>query len=237
MNYPDQFRFEFYGNLRSDLARQDSSQNSPSSSDLYLMTNFLEQIERIKQRFRSNGFRGLIDEKQALGARVKSQALQLVIEKIEKILHGNYQHDDQGEKIYYDVNSYVYLNNAPSGQQEVIRILQDAFLIILDNESAFRVIEEPEAHLYPLAQKQLMEVLALVLNSTDSQFIITTHSPYILSIVNNLLFATRVAKMNPLATDEVESVIPKLSWIDPQKRMSTSYEMVILNLSSICLPG
>ncbi len=216
VNYPDQFRFEFYGNLRSDLARQESNQNPISSSDLYLMTSFLEQIERMKQRFQSNDFYGLIDEKRELGDPVNNQVLEVVIQYIEKILRGNYRQDSYGEKIYYDPENYVYLNNASSGQQEAIRILQDAFLILLDNETAFRVIEEPEAHLYPKAQKYLIEILAIMLNNTDSQVIITTHSPYILSIVNNLLFATRVASKNPLASEEIESVIPRTSWLAPE---------------------
>ena len=217
VNYPEQFRFEFYGNLRSDLMRHESDQNSVSSSDLYLMTSFLEHIERIKQRYRSNDFQGMVDEKRLRGNPIDSQVLGMVVGYIEKILRGRYQQDPSGEKIYYDSDNYVHLNNASSGQQEAIRILQDAFLILLDSESAFRVIEEPEAHLYPRAQKYLLEVLAVVLNNTDSQIIITTHSPYILSVLNNLLFATRVAKKNPAASIEIEDVIPKPSWLEPEK--------------------
>lgn len=153
--------------------------------------------------------------KRTLGIQVNSYILEIVIDSIEQILHGHYQ-QDSFVKIYYDPENYVYLNNASSGQQEAIRILQDAFLIFLDDESAFRVIEEPEAHLYPKAQKCLMEILAIVLNNTDSEVIITTHSPYILSIVNNLLFATRVANKNPLASEEIESAIPHASWLDPE---------------------
>lgn len=217
VNYPDQFRFEFYGNLRSDLARQEAITNLVSSSDLYLMTSFLEQIERIKQRFRANDFQGMISNKQSLGESVNSQALQQVIGYIENILRGTYRQDQYGEKIYYDAEKYVPLNNASSGQQEAIRILQDAFLIILDNESAFRVIEEPEAHLYPNAQRYLMETLAIMLNNSDSQLIITTHSPYILSVVNNLLFANRVANANPLASAEIEEILPRSVWLDSAK--------------------
>lgn len=220
VNYPEQFRFEFYGNLRSDLARQqlireESSKSITSSNDLYLMRGFLEHIERIKQRFRSQDFCDLIAEKQVMGIDVNSKVLEMVIDYIEKILRGKYQQDSQGEKLYYDAEKYVYLNNASSGQQEAIRILQDAFLILLDNESAFRVIEEPEAHLYPRAQKYLIEIFAILLNQTDSQFILTTHSPYILSIINNLLYATQVVKTNSQVAIEVDQLIPQISWLEP----------------------
>jgi predicted ATP-dependent endonuclease of OLD family len=218
VSYPDQFKLEFYGSLRSarsDLAHQEPSQSKIQSVDLNLMISFLEQTERIKQRFKSNGFQGLVEEKRLLGMPVDSDTLNIVQTNIEKILHGQYRQDQYGEKIFYDAENYVYLNNASSGQQEVIRILQDIFLIVLDKEKAFRVIEEPEAHLYPLAQKYLIELLAIVLNQTDSQIIITTHSPYILSILNNLLFAKRVNATNHTASAEVGAIIPPISWIEP----------------------
>ena len=215
VSYPDQFKLDFYGSLRSDLARQESNQSKIQSVDWHLMISFLEQTERIKQRFKSNDFRSLVEEKRSLGMPVDSNTLNSVQTKIEKLLRGQYRQDQYGEKIFYDDENYVHLNNASSGQQEVIRILQDIFLILLDQERAFRVIEEPEAHLYPLAQKYLIELLAIVLNQTDSQIIITTHSPYILSVINNLLFAKRVVAENQAVSEEVGTVIPPISWIEP----------------------
>jgi predicted ATP-dependent endonuclease of OLD family len=95
--------------------------------------------------------------------------------------------------------------------------LQDVFLVLLDQERAFRVIEEPEAHLYPMAQKHLIEMIAMMLNSTDSQVIITTHSPYILSIFNNLLFATRVVNKDEKVRGQVDQIIPESCRLDPKK--------------------
>lgn len=113
--------------------------------------------------------------------------------KVEKILKGKYEMNDFGEVINLpDRQGYVYLNNASSGQQEVIRILQDIFLILLNGENTFRVVEEPEAHLFPTAQKHLIEMMTMLLNKTQSQVFLTTHSPYILSVINNLLFASMV---------------------------------------------
>ena len=53
-----------------------------------------------------------------------------------------------------------------------------------------------------------------VLN-TNSQIIITTHSPYILSVFNNLLFATRVVKKNEKTREEVNEIIPEECWLNP----------------------
>ncbi len=56
----------------------------------------------------------------------------------------------------------VSLRDASSGQQEVLRILQGVFLSIeLRNRKESFVVEEPETHLYPLAQKELMNDFAV----------------------------------------------------------------------------
>ena len=67
------------------------------------------------------------------------------------------------------------------------------------------LIEEPETHLYPAAQKKLMELLAFVANHSQGMFI-TTHSPYVLGSLNNLLYAgSRPAKFKK----KIAEIIPK----------------------------
>ena len=217
VNYPEQFKLEFYGGLRGDLLVQSRDDSQPPSVDLHLMIKFLEQTERIKARFDSNDFRGLIADKLSQEEQVDEHLLELALDKVNKILKAEYKQDQFSEKIFFDETHYVHLNKASSGQQEVIRILQDAFLVLLDKEKAFRVIEEPEAHLYPMAQNHLIEMIAMMLNSTGSQVIITTHSPYILSIFNNLLFATRVVNKDEKVRGQVGQIIPESCWLDPKK--------------------
>jgi predicted ATPase len=53
-------------------------------------------------------------------------------------------------------------------------------------------IEEPSAHLFPLEQKQTIELIVQIFNSLKDEknfvrFFITTHSPYILNSLNNIL--------------------------------------------------
>lgn len=214
------------------------------SVDLYLINEFLERVARMKDRFKNSDFEGMIDNQILLAhdsgtpsingnQSPESSAsspdrstrpsgdsvilLDIALKKITEILKGRYVLDRYGEKIYFADDKYVDLNDASSGQQEAIRVLQDIFLVLLDREPAFRVIEEPEAHLYPMAQKQLIELFAFVLNYTDSQMIITTHSPYVLSVFNNLLYATRVASINPKAHEEIAETIPASCWLDPDR--------------------
>lgn len=212
VNYPEQFKL--YSNLQNELLSQQTSE--AQSVDLYLTMRFLEQTERMKKRFQSSDFDALIGDKVKLGGSVDEEIFELVQNHIEKILKGKYIHDQYGEKLYFDNDEYVHFRNASSGQQEALRILQDIFLTLLDQNNVFRVIEEPEAHLYPMAQKYLIELIAIVLNESDSQIIMTTHSPYVLSIINNLLFASRVKRKNVQAVKEIAEIIPEPCWLNPE---------------------
>ncbi len=46
--------------------------------------------------------------------------------------------------------------------------------------------EEPETHLHPAAQVEVMKVIAFLVNMGHS-FVVTTHSPYILYVMNNMI--------------------------------------------------
>lgn len=58
------------------------------------------------------------------------------------------------------------------------------------------IIDEPESHLHPEAQKNLINVLTEAVNQ-GLQLILITHSPYILSCVNNLIKFGSVIKQFP----------------------------------------
>ena len=93
-----------------------------------------------------------------------------------------------------DHNHKVRLADASSGQQEVFPLL-----LILNNlfqndivRQRRVVIEEPEAHLFPTAQKEIVELLRRLLSRTSTLgFVITTHSPFILCCLNSLITKTK----------------------------------------------
>lgn len=64
--------------------------------------------------------------------------------------------------------------------------------ILPEQKKVYIIIEEPEAHLFSVAQRDVVELVAIVLNETKSKAIITTHSPYILTSANVLLYANKV---------------------------------------------
>lgn len=207
VTYTDQFKLEFFGSLTVESGKERTRNDRNQSVDIHLMLEFLKKIESLKETFKNNDFESLINTELNFKnitpqhAKILEKAKQIIF----SILKGKYVHDKFGEKIIFDAQKkrYVHLNNASSGQQESIRILQDLFIILLNRENVFRVIEEPEAHLYPLAQKSLIELIAMVSNYTKSEILITTHSPYILSVINNLIFSKSLLELNESSENEI----------------------------------
>lgn len=109
-------------------------------------------------------------------------------------MKADYTSENEGEKIYFDDRHWVKLMYGSSGQQEALWILMLAFVIILEKRKSFVIIEEPEAHLFPIAQKEMVNLISLMVNSTDSKAVITTHSPYILTSLNILLFSEMIER-------------------------------------------
>ena len=82
------------------------------------------------------------------------------------------------------------LANASSGQQESLPMLIILSIWPFVNEYGMCFIEEPEAHLFPTSQKQVISILATIYKECDHSFFITTHSPYILTAINNLVIGS-----------------------------------------------
>jgi ABC-type cobalamin/Fe3+-siderophores transport system ATPase subunit len=177
----------------------------------FLMRAFIDRINYSKPLFGKSLQEIVQDRKMLTYNIVDNETVDLAIDFIEKILKGTYKFDGEGEKIFYEKSKYVKINFASSGQQESIWILLLIFLQILDKTNSFVVFEEPEAHLYPEAQKQIIDLIALLLNSGNNQIVITTHSPYILSSLNNLFFA-QVTGLK--SKNKVSQLVPEKTWLN-----------------------
>jgi hypothetical protein len=70
-------------------------------------------------------------------------------------------------------------------------------------------------NLYPTTQKSLIYYLNEKRGHFQNEILMTTHSPYVLAALNNLIFAYKVAHEKPEKAAEVEKVIPKDSWLNP----------------------
>jgi predicted ATPase len=122
---------------------------------------------------------------------------------IERIISGVYSYDDEQDWIISE-NRKINLVNASSGQQEslpmLISLLSLSFLN--SDEDVMLFIEEPEAHLFPYSQSLIISFLSLFCKEFGTSFFITTHSPYILSALNNLSLANDVVENNKINMEE-----------------------------------
>ncbi|MBV7529691.1 AAA family ATPase [Chitinophaga sp. sic0106] len=144
--------------------------------------------------------------------------------------------DVNGEaRIFTDDNHSIKLTEAASGIQSVLPVL----IPILSHKASAGhrsfVIEEPELNLFPIAQYELIKKLE---SSRKEPYwedygtihTYTTHSPYILSALNNLLYANKV-KRNHIESDEfmsnsnLESEVNKIVSAEINPYYFTAYQI------------
>lgn len=181
-------------NLLTILAEQLGTINT-ASLDLITKT-FIEKIISLKKLFYQDLESIIESHKKFSSQKIDFNRVNIAKGIIYKILKGRYRIENGQELIFLKNGYSVKINFASSGQQEVLWILNLIFYSILYNLKLFTVIEEPEAHLYPIAQKEIVELIALLGNINNNQILITTHSPYILSAFNNLIYAENIYSQN-----------------------------------------
>ena len=171
------------------------------------MRNFIELIGETRKKFGTRMDRMVSDYVKTVQGQIKNADVNMAYEMIKKILKADYISDSDGERLYYTKNKWVKIAYSSSGQQESLWILLPLFVRILENRRCFVVIEEPEAHLFPDAQKTIVEVISLFIYSTGSSVLLTTHSPYILTAWNLLAHSYIVETKKKVIGKE--SVVPK----------------------------
>lgn len=133
------------------------------------------------------------------------------------ILKVGFENRDGRNVVIFSNNKLLLLEEASSAIQANL-----PFLVILQYPmklASIFVLEELELHGFPTLQKSLLNyVIDRTKKSSlrDAYVILPTHSPYILSAANNLLFAAKIAKQSDENAIEVEEIISKESWINKE---------------------
>ena len=177
----------------------------------YCTRKYVERILRIRGAFNS-GIEGYMTMK---GTVKTKPAINKCIDLTRTILRGRYVFESGEEKLYLSDNSnrYVKINYTSSGQQEIVWLINILLYQLANETKSFVIIEEPEAHLYPSAQKTISEIIAIFMGQQNAA-LVTTHSPYILGAVNNMVYARLIADDNGSSCYEsVKSVLDKRMWI------------------------
>ncbi len=183
--------------------------NGCSSSNSDMTTGFLkEDVRAIRHIFNKPLEEVFASNSKSI--KLSNQTMQKLVDLSRKVLNGEYRYEDNCDRIYYDNDKYINLVNASSSQQDVVWIVQSLLWMAYSTLSTL-IIEEPESHLHPKAQYYLMQMIQMVANIPGNKVIVSTHSPYILSCLNNLLYAHKVGQRNP---DEINKIIDKDCWAD-----------------------
>ena len=175
----------------------------------YCTQQFLENVLLLKEYFNKSYESILKQTLEMVDYEIDADKAKLAIDMMRAILGGEYRAVNGEERLYYG-DDYVRINYASSGQQEAVWIVNMLFYYMLGKRKTFFIIEEPESHLFPETQKAVVELISLVKNG-NNKAIITTHSPYVLGSVNNLLYADHIS--NGINDKAIEGVIPKHLWL------------------------
>ncbi len=142
-------------------------------------------------------------------------------EYVAKLVGGNHVRINGRDFVRMSEGRQIPIEASSSGQQEVLPLAITLASIAQSDTRAIStiIIEEPEAHLYPSAQRDLIHLFSLVVEAgrqgtSSSQYLITTHSPYILSALNNLMYAEQIVKASPDKKQLVTEILGNASLID-----------------------
>ena len=124
---------------------------------------------------------------------------------------------ENGESVIIGANSKILLSQASSGIQSLLPLL-----LVIDYELLLHglniiktiLIEEPELNLFPSKQKKLIEQIVQKFYHRHDNLIITTHSPYILSVLDTLMLAKNTYNEHPDLKEEIAAIVSEDKWID-----------------------
>lgn len=191
-----------------------SMEDAQKKSIDYCTQNYLEKILKLKSFFNNTTDDMIKDIMKMTSLKIDSNKLNLASNMIKKILKGNYIYINGEERLQLENSKgYVKINFASSGQQEVLWILNTLFYYLLNNKKAYFIIEEPESNLFPNAQKAVIEFVSMIQNS-DNKILLTTHSPYVLGTLNNLLYSYDIYKSDENKKEKLNKIIKKEFWIN-----------------------
>lgn len=109
---------------------------------------------------------------------------------------------------------FYSLYHAATGYQSSIPVvLTTKYFNERIKKSGYFIIEELEQNLFPSAQQRFVNYLVDSTLNFGNTVLLTTHSPYILTALNNLLYAYKTGQEHK---HEVNKVIQEKYWLNPE---------------------
>ncbi len=124
-----------------------------------------------------------------------------------------HQKATNNDLISFDGN-LIPLSQTASGIQSIIPLVtvMESWASGNSVEGIF-LIEEPESNVFPSTQYELVKYIVSKCLHYDDSVLLTTHSPYVLTSLNNLVKASIVGNKKPKETNKI---IDKQYWIKPE---------------------
>jgi len=198
----------FFANLQSNIFSFLSSNNALDP----FLRSFGSTYEGIK--------RARLTSRVDRGEKYTKDIQEEINRLIDKSLCGKYVNEKGKDFLDMADGRRISIANSSSGQQETLplTIMLAALPFLASSRGGQTVyIEEPEAHLFPSAQRNIVELIATVFNyrKEQLQFFITTHSPYVLTALNNLLQAGLLyQESSPDIQHQLEQIVSRYKSLD-----------------------
>jgi energy-coupling factor transporter ATP-binding protein EcfA2 len=127
-----------------------------------------------------------------------------------------YYYDDGIDKVKLKNGRTIRLTESSNGIQSTLPLLLAIRFLFekVGKKNAKDIsiaIEEPELSLFPSTQIELLKYILEMITPLNYHLTITTHSPYTLTTVNNLIYAYQVGQKDKSVND----IIPKKLWLNP----------------------
>ncbi len=133
-------------------------------------------------------------------------------------LNATYKFENGMDTVSFGVDGKndIILSSCSSGLQSVLPLLMIIDYCTSNEYFDSFVVEEPEQNLFPSNQRELLRFLLSKWNNGNKKLamIITTHSPYLLSLLNNYLYASELGHDEKISQDDVRSIIDEKCWVD-----------------------
>ena len=129
-----------------------------------------------------------------------------------ELLNMKFESKNGRDRIYYDKDNFLPLEQSSSGMQSALPL----YLTVkyFNNKHLNIIIEEPELNLFPKAQA---DTTKFIVENSENNLYLMTHSPYILSTLNSLLFAYKASNKNNILKNKIEKIIPVSQHINPDE--------------------
>jgi len=195
----------------------------------YMLERLYEELksiyipaERILFSLISDSMAGIMSTKVALPESYKEFASKFEVarKKSKKSIYKDFGIEynfEDGQNFLSINNTKLLLSQASTGIQSLIPLL-----LVFDNTisdynlktSKLFIVEEPELNLFPIKQKKIIDYLISKVQNISHKIVITTHSPYILSVLDTLILAKNTFNEHPDLKEEINAIVPESNWID-----------------------